>query len=707
MDGLPLEIQCKIVSYLDTSQLLVCRLVSRYWEEIVSCHLARVNHVILNQTLVHYSPIPDILFDDLYSMRFTCGEDSHELFFDFLRKKCPNLKVFSAANDRVEYSDFILLPPGLMYFDTQLKWGRELFFPFSSLIASPYGFCTACRLPSSVQDSSTCCDHLLRSDHPDVNTFTTDKLNSLRWFEDYRSDSNLPVCPSLEILLNYRPKPFSYPKLKFLITNDSVVTSEPFLHSIRHSTQLRAIRLEVKSNAATFLEFAASLEHLQFLHITIFFLPTKDFTLHLNESLEYLYFVSNPTSLSLSCTNHSKLRSFFVWCRFDEPLSFDFPFLQEADIFLFNDSIPDKIIGSLIDSLYHSRKLSRFALQFSSSPTLTCAQTRKVFKFISDAHSLESVSFRTQLEDCDEQFVLDISRHHYLNSVVLGVGSTMVPPNTKVVIGQQYDQLFTDSISFVLKKRGITYRSCHLSLKVKNTTLAPVLANGLSFTKLEMKLPTSQNETRLFCDLTSNMPKLKDLTLSTVDGLNVSLESASVFLESIKRIPYLESLRLDLCIKLPEIRGSNEKMVIDVRALRSLRKVNVHLQSDGDEPLCLQLSLLLGDFFEQLVLNDKSLWGQLVNGESFEATLPTFAEIQFSKPTSQLKSLTVSSWSLIKDKSAFWETCESIESLHVNTGHQSHQINSSQGVVKRPECTGHLHRMMPIVRHFALFPESV
>ena len=33
---------------------------------------------------------------------------------------------------------------------------------------------------------------------------------------------------------------------------------------------------------------------------------------------------------------------------------------------------------------------------------------------------------------------------------------------------------------------------------------------------------------------------------------------------------------------------------------------------------------------------------------------------------SQLKSLTVSSWSLIDDASEFFEACESIESLHLN-----------------------------------------
>ena len=612
MDGLPLEIQCKIVSYLDTSQLLVCRLVSRYWEEIVSCHLARVNHVILNQTLVHYSPIPDILFDDLYSMRFTCGEDSHELFFDFLRKKCPNLKVFSAAKDRIKYCDFIRLPAGLMYFDAQLGTRNQL-FPFSSLIACESGFCTSCCSPSSVQYSTNCREFFLQSHHPDVNTLTPEKLKTLRWFDDvdYCSDSDLPVCPSLEILVTYRPKPFFYPKLKFLITSCSVVTSKPFLRSIRHSTQLRAIRLEVGSNAAPFLEFAASLEHLQFLHMTVLESPTEDFTLHLNKSLEYLHFVSKTTSLTLSCTNHPKLRLFYVWCRFDEPLSFNFPSLQQADILLFHDCIPvpDEIIDSLVDSLYRSSKLHRFALQFCYS-TLTRDQARKVFKFINDVNSLESFYFGARLEDLDdeedeqldEQFVLDISRHLHLTGVFLDVRCYTVPPKIKIVIGQQYDQLFTALKSFTLKKVA-GYRSCYLNLRLEGLTLAPVLSDGLSFTKFEMQLPrrSEENATRLFRDLTSNMPKLKDLMLSTVDESSVSLESASVFFESIKRMPHLESLRLDLCIELPVIRGSNEKMVIDVRALRSLRKVNVHLQSDGDEPLCLQLSLLLGDFFEQLV----------------------------------------------------------------------------------------------------------
>ena len=79
--------------------------------------------------------------------------------------------------------------------------------------------------------------------------------------------------------------------------------------------------------------------------------------------------------------------------------------------------------------------------------------------------------------------------------------------------------------------------------------------------------------------------------------------------------------------------------------------------------LYLKLTLLLDEFFKQLLLVDeKSLQGQLVDGEPFEATLPTFAEIKFSKLKSQLKSLTVSSCNLIKDKS---------ELLCVNTGNQS------------------------------------
>ena len=88
------------------------------------------------------------------------------------------------------------------------------------------------------------------------------------------------------------------------------------------------------------------------------------------------------------------------------------------------------------------------------------------------------------------------------------------------------------------------------------------------------------------------------------------------FLEVIKESLFLESLQLDLSIEAARSNRCNERMVIDARALHSLHQVNIQLWSHGTEPLYLQLILLLGDFFKQLVVaDDNSLQSQLVDGQ--------------------------------------------------------------------------------------------
>ena len=313
MDALPSEIHCQIVSYLDSSQLLTCRLVSRYWEEVVSLHLARVNHVILNQSLCDDSPIPDILFHDLSSRRFSCQRNGHRLFFEFLRRRCPNLKAFSAVNDAFRVDDFIRLPPGLMYFETDhSSWeDREHPLPFPSLIACQSSYCSSCQSKSSVQYSNICTNPFAGANHSNVNTLTPEKLNSLRWFDYYpkgfKDRRTLPKCPLLEILKIVSPgnhcEDFSYPELKFLSRDFLNAESEPFLYSIQHSTQLRAIELQSVENASSFLEFAGSLQHLQSLRIRWIF-DTK-ITVPLSDSLKHFYFHCPNTSLTFNNADFS------------------------------------------------------------------------------------------------------------------------------------------------------------------------------------------------------------------------------------------------------------------------------------------------------------------------------------------------------------------------------------------------------------------
>ena len=637
MDALPSEIHCQIVSYLDSSQLLTCRLVSRYWEEVVSLHLARVNHVILNQSLRHDSPIPDILFDDLYSRRFSCQMNGHRLFLDFLVKRCPNLKVFSAVNDFINFDHLICLSPKLMYFKTK----------------------------------STCTEEIC-----------PEQLERLRWF-NYKArgvdnDEKLPECPSLEILKiemysrfsenHCRLKPFSYPKLKLFSATSLDAAVGPYLCSLQHSTQLRAIELKSVKNASSFLEFAGSLQHLQSLKVECIF-DTK-ITVILSDSLKHFYFACPNTLLTFNNPKHDKLRVLYVQCRKRESVPFNFPSLHEVYFHSAHN------VDEVIDSLYHSRNLKILDLAFEET-YCTDEQARKVFQFISDTSSLQKVSVTIPLPKYQEegQFILDISRHHDLTKLEMNnVYSRDASLKFKIVLGEYYDHLFLHSCfstsSSILKKSGISYRSCSLVIPIERTIIVPFLSNGLSFTKFEMDVKgyeSKEHAARVFGELTSNMPVLRHVVLSTYRRLNFSLESVKLFLQAIKEWPSLESLRLDLSIEAARSNRSNERIVIDASALQSLHQVNIQLRSYGNESRYLQLILLLGDFFKELVVaDDNSLQGQLVDGQQFEATLPTFAKVRLSRPMSQLKSLTVSSWSLIDDTSEFFEACESIESLHLN-----------------------------------------
>ena len=677
MDALPSEIHCQIVSYLDSSQLLTCRLVSRYWEEVVSLHLARVNHVILNQSLRYDSPIPDILLDDLYSRRFSCHSNDHRLFFEFLRRRCPNLKAVSAVNDAFRVDDFIRLPPGLMYFETDhYSWNREQPFPFPSLIAFKSRYCPSCQSKSSVQYMNICRKTFTGGNHSNVNTLTPEKLGSLRWF-NYRArgvdnDEKLPECPSLEILKiemysrfsenHCRLKPFSYPKLKLFSATSLDAAVGPYLCSLQHSTQLRAIELKSVKNASSFLEFAASLQHLQSLKMKYIF-DTK-ITVPLSDSLKHFYFDCPNTSLTFNNPKHDKLRVLHIRCQ-SESVPFNFPSLQEVYFYSAHN------VDEVIDSLYHSRNLKILDLAFEET-YCTDEQARKVFQFISDTSSLQKVSVTIPLPKYQEegQFILDISRHHDLTKLEMNnVYSRDASLKFKIVLGEYYDHLYTDLSSFILKRTGISYRSCSLVIPIERTIIVPFLSNGLSFTEFEMDLEVynrKEHAARVFGELTSNMPVLKHVALSTVEGFHLSLESVKSFLQAIKEWHSLESLRLDLSIEAARRTRSDERMVIDARALHSLHQVKVQLWSHGNESRYLQLILLLGDFFKELVVADDSLQGQLVDGQQFEATLPTFAKVRLSRPMSQLKSLTVSSWSLIDDTSEFFEACESIESLHLN-----------------------------------------
>ena len=677
MDALPSEIHCQIVSYLDSWQLLTCRLVSRYWEEVVSLHLARVNHVILNQSLRDDSPIPDILFHDLHSRRFSCQRNGHRLFFEFLRRRCPNLKVFSAVNNGFRVDDFIRLPPGLMYFEADLySWGREQPLPFPSLIACQSSYCAPCQSNSSVQYSNICRNPYVLANHPSVNTLTPEKLSSLRWFGYYpkRIDERrtLPECPSLEILQIALSgdrcedfKPFSYPKLKFLSRDYLNGASGPFLYSIQHSKQLRAMELQSVENVSSFLEFASSLQHLQFLKVK--WTSDKKISVPLSDSLEHFHFDCSSTSLTFDNPKHDKLRVLYMRCQNKQSISFNFPSLQE--IYFYSAYNADEVI----DSLYHSRFLKVLDLAFKEA-YCTDEQTQKIFQFISDTGSLQKVSVTIRLPKYQEEnpFILDISRYHDLTKVNFSIDyyPHKEPPKIRLVVDEHYDNLYTDQSCFILKKTGISYRSCSLVIPTERTALVPVLSSGLSFTKFEMNLNDYKSEedaARMFGELTSNMPELRHVALSTDRIFHLSLETVKLFLEAIKESLSLESLQLDLSIDAARSNRSNERMVIDARDLHSLHQVNVRLQSDGTEPRHLQLILLLGDFFRELVVaDDNSLRGQLVDGQPFEATLPTLAAVQLSRPMSQLKSLTVSNWSLIDDTNEFFEACKSIESLHLN-----------------------------------------
>ena len=574
MDALPLEIHCEIMSYLDTSQLLVCRLVSRYWEEIVSCHLAKVDHAILNQTLDDDSPIPDILFDHLHCMRFPYDlsrTNRYRSLLDFLRKKCPNLKVFSAVNEVIDVQDFIRLPPGLMYFNAAFLWDEEQLFPFPSLIACESGFCTVCRSPSSVKYSTNCRDHLVQSDHPNVNTLTTEKLKTLRWFhyEGY-SHSNLVSklfdCPSLEILYLQCAEEhlsFSYPKLKFLKIFYFDASSPTFLRSLRHSTQLRAIDIDYLGTAAPFLEFTASLEHLQFLKVGR--VSDRAVSVHLNDSLRYFHFCSLKTSLILTGTNHSKLQVFYIQCKLDDSIpssSFNLPCLKFAELYFYHATV---FADRMIDSLFHSTILCQLNVESICPPySLTAAHARKLLKFISDTVSLRNVLFNIQLPDApneeDELFIVDISRHHHLDKLALSLRYLRVYVRMNIVIGDCYDDLYTDLKSFVLKKKGINYRSCYLTFPVRTTSFVPVFPNSLPFTKFEMILVhhffvgynigqvSLLEAVEIFDQLTSNMPGLKDLSFNTVDGVNIPFETAMSLHKCIENIPSLESLQFVLSI---------------------------------------------------------------------------------------------------------------------------------------------------------------
>lgn len=482
MDRVPFEIHTLIVSYLDTPELLTCRLVSHYWEEVVGAHLAQVTHVKWNQSALEDSPIANILVGGLLERRFKCCQGMKSNFFSFIAQKCPKLKVFSSLKQMLETTYILQLPTGLTYFEVGILFGPSERHPFSrltSLIACRGDFCVPCHLNRQIAYKNICSDpYHVQGEHPKFNTLTPEVVKTLRWYDytDGATDDQVdvfPACESIEILsvkfyrvLGQNAPPFFYPKLKYFKVATLNEGPTSFINSLQHHTQLRAIEVEQTREGGRFLKFTSTLEHLQFLRIQWIESSEDVLTLQVNNSLKFLY-IETRNSLTLSSQRQDKLQFLRLRCTNHEAIVFNFPSLTEVSL-QFDEGA--RIGLQQIDSLLHSPNLKSLSIEFYTANQYCTNETVKKFvKLVNGLNQLKHLSVHGMMDtwEGNEPLVLDLSQHHDLMQLRMDFNQYNSKNKTtfELILGQTYySEINFTSQALVLKKAGLNYRSCHIDL---------------------------------------------------------------------------------------------------------------------------------------------------------------------------------------------------------------------------------------------------
>lgn len=447
MDKLFPETIGHICSFLQTRDLVTCRLICRSFKCEVDRQLAKVTHVKINEDRLDQTFIPEALYPGLVSCNFECNAKNFEGLFSFLETKCPNIRVLSGHKNTITLDQLLKVSQNLVYFEVATvicpkdRQAEELWPLFPRLEANflakrPLVFCTTAwsnrnhvpdlGLSKFTQARNICCRVFMHSGNIENLSIPSDtSWYSAELYFDYSDDEDdyseesieaqtsvlqeqlASVATSLRFLklsIDEISFQFYLPNLLWVHLHFGGEGSNKAFTSLKHSTNLKVLNMRFRENADfeedDLSSLIASLEHLTSLCLCMD-LTEQLIALTLPPKLIYL----NLYGLGLMDETFSTSVKFLVLK--DSNSRFCFPNLLEFSFECIN-CIPEKYPESNIISLAHSTKLTRLELKPSSSKF----KIAPVASTLRSMTKIETIKFETLYTFTP--FTLHVARHPHL-----------------------------------------------------------------------------------------------------------------------------------------------------------------------------------------------------------------------------------------------------------------------------------------------------
>lgn len=687
MDKLPPEIHCVIFSHVDFLDQLNLRIVCRSLNQAFLHNMARTSIVTINSFKVRESWFIHALFLKkdtlhLHFNHFKLGP----AFLNFIARMCPNIKVLSTSDRRIDPVNFEKVASKLTYFESPssiknkdtVQRLKQCLRSFVALSVENKDMCICQSLVPVIQYNDLC--RVKSPLHLPIDQMST--FANITWLhlESTEPPNYFPSIPNLLVLTirlkseqpEDRNYSFFYPKLRYFeLVNcqrgyfAQPVGKPPFcpqiIRSLKDSRKLESIVLKAESewfNLEDLLDLTCT--KLRFLRrMKIDFKSSATGT----QSI-----FMNPNLLALELT----LDKPFIFNTFNENIKylslhiehscpgFHFAILEEANITYGKC----KDLRPVIRSLGRSPRLKQCRISAMETDHRSIS---RFFDFIGQNRQLENIVLEVDYVfnwDTTEQATIDVSRHY--NVKLLDVQFNFPHPFNVVIGAPGYDHLHIDDMYVVLRKTRASGLATYFNVdsaggKFKISPEASIKTvyfghaqyqNFKSIHLEEMKIDIEcygsvSDEIYKLGKSLKSVESLKNFSLSirpTDLQEGVQREDIIVFLQILSQVKGLKKIYLDLSIDVPR---RNEMRLAFHPCDLFLEELHIKIC-----PRNVKLLLPLNNYYTKIHFTSQTsdesvaIEGETTDNRPTRMILPANTEVLFNKKMNSLRDVCISSWSL-------------------------------------------------------------